>query len=672
MSLCRFWPNLCEGQKRLREATCPSETIHSAGSTELVFGLVRGRIGLREVVAAGAAVMVTLSADPARAWIYAEHREIGLRAWAYLTPTERASYAALWNRARDGYSSGLCQVPVSGQSPSAGPSAELTPCVDFAAWPAIAADHSCSPDQLINDTLRSSWVHDVARVSERVRADLANAQSPSDRENVWLTSNLRLQEVDDDYVTRAGANSAHFLLPLAGDSLTDFIQTSTLQGAPLNALGLYVQYHTAALHLARSLGPDLTMAPSRSVRQLLALEAYALHFLQDAYSSGHITGTWGDAPVRKGTHDYYCAHGYATTTWSGKNIVVYGDAHMRKADLERSGAAMAKSMGQVLAATHLGPSAGDWHAAVLASAALDSCQLLVQPPAYPADSLTLQALEAVLAETPIPGHGPDSVSLPRYRADFGPFIGIESTVSGGIALAGYGSTDVRAVSELGMVLRLGYGLEDVVGAMNSGTMFVSLGVLRQSDQVDECGESCGLTLGSPALPRVPSRAGFSAGIRLPFWLIPGDLLVLTPVLALASPKDLTRVAMRAASGGLIPWQRTISTPLGYFEFVAGRGASATFFGTSSRVRTFAWTSPEQTELASIGFRSVLLTFPVLEYTPLRMVSQDLTASLQIQFAYAIDIPYDMVNYTESDGYLPDWGPVHQFLIRLGLNGRRYF
>jgi hypothetical protein len=41
MSLRRFWPNLCEGQKRLREATRPSETIHSAGSTELVFGLAR-------------------------------------------------------------------------------------------------------------------------------------------------------------------------------------------------------------------------------------------------------------------------------------------------------------------------------------------------------------------------------------------------------------------------------------------------------------------------------------------------------------------------------------------------------------------------------------------------------------------------------------------------------
>jgi hypothetical protein len=39
LSLRRFWPNLCEGQKRLREAVRPSETVCSVGSTELLFGL---------------------------------------------------------------------------------------------------------------------------------------------------------------------------------------------------------------------------------------------------------------------------------------------------------------------------------------------------------------------------------------------------------------------------------------------------------------------------------------------------------------------------------------------------------------------------------------------------------------------------------------------------------
>jgi hypothetical protein len=268
------------------------------------------------------------------------------------------------------------------------------------------------------------------------------------------------------------------------------------------------------------------------------------------------------------------------------------------------------------------------------------------------------------------------VGWPRYRSDFGPFLGIESGVSLGAVVGSYGGSVGRSVVELGIGLRLGFGLEGVVAALNTGTMFLHLGLVRQSEQVDVCSaaDGCDHRLGSSSLPRVPSRAGISLGVRMPFWLIPADLLVLAPILALASPATLTRVAMRAASGGLIPWQRTFATPIGHVELVLGRALGVTFFGLPARVRSFAFVPsdqmPEVPSLAEIGSRAVCLTFPVLEYTPLRTVAQTLTASLQLQLAYAVEIPFDVVRYSPTQRG-PDWGPAHLFLLRISLNGRGY-
>jgi len=617
----------------------------------------------------GASFACLASASPAQAWIYPEHRQIGVDAWQRLDPHAQDFYRALWQRARGAHGVRWCEAAVAG-TPFAPQTSDTGRCIDFADWPALAADHSCSPDELLANALQSDWAARVASVSDQLREDLAHGDTPAKKENVWFTSNLLLQDVDDAYVTRAGANNAHFMLPLSGDTLAEFLEASTRRGAPLNALGLYVQYHGAALRLAAALGSD--GANADLVSRVLALEAYALHFLQDMFSSGHVVGTWGDAATRKGTHDYYCAHGYSTTTWSGQHWILYGDAHITPVDLSRAARAMARSMTQVVAAADAAREAGGAvaDARALAFASLDSCQSVAHPAGLPMDAAVAPAIEAVLVDTPLPGRGPDSASWPRHRADFGPFIGLESSLSLGGSFGGYGSNS-RAFSELGMGVRIGYGLEDVVAIVNSGTMYLHLGLVRQSEQRDICSDGCGTELGSATLPRVPSRAGVALGLRMPFYVVPGDLLLLAPVLALVSPTELTRVAIRAASGGLIPWQRTFATPVGYVEMVAGRIVDATFHGASARVRTFAYVDDDLGEpaLASVGFRSVTLTFPLVEYTPLRMFAQTLTAALQIQLAYAIDLPFDMTNY--GGGAAPEWGPAHMFLMRLSLTGRGY-
>ena len=432
----------------------------------------------------------------ARAFIYPEHRQIGLAAWSKLSPEARTYYASLWQLARSDLHDTLCADPVAVRGPSRG----RGDCIDLADWPAIAGDHSCSPLELVTDVLPSAWIHDVARVSAEVERALRDAENAEARENVWITSNLDLQGVDDAYVTRAGGNNAHFLLSRAGSSLREFVAESTRQGAPLNALGLYVQYHAAALRLASAIGGESSPASAALAQRVLALEAYALHFLQDMFASGHVAGTWGDAATRKGTHDYYCEHGYSTSDWTGRDLILFGDAHMRAADLERAATAIAWSMRQVFEVARVPRAPGtDWaqlDAQALEVATLDSCNQLEHPATIVLDRGESDAIEALLATTPKPGYGADSVGWPRYRADFGPFFGIESGISVGGAFGSYGGNFGRAVAELGIGLRVGFGLEGVVASLNTGTMFLHLGLVRQSEQVDLCGEpDCGHTLG---------------------------------------------------------------------------------------------------------------------------------------------------------------------------------
>ncbi len=80
----------------------------------------------------------------------------------------------------------------------------------------------------------------------------------------------------------------------------------------------------------------------------LADEAFAIHFLEDAFASGHVAGVWGNASLRKGTHDYYDEHGLEVSTWNGDRLVIKGDAWMRPEDAERAAQTVMQSLAQVM------------------------------------------------------------------------------------------------------------------------------------------------------------------------------------------------------------------------------------------------------------------------------------------------------------------------------------
>src|SRR2546423_8850156 len=108
-------------------------------------------------------------------------------------------------------------------------------------------------------------------------------------------------------------------------------------------------------------------------------------------------------------------------------------------------------------------------------------------------------------------------------------------------------------------------MEGGTGSVGTGLAFAEVGLEMTTPQVDNCeASSCGAMGTSSLFPRVPARTGLRLGLRLPFWLIPGDIILLGPVLLLASPSAASKVGVAAASGGFIPYERSLRTGAGIF------------------------------------------------------------------------------------------------------------
>ena len=172
------------------------------------------------------------AAFPAYAWVYPEHRDIAVLAVEGLDPERRAQLDRLWTEARTGHENRLCADAADvtqGVAPD---------CIDWAAMPAIAGDHSCSSAQMLDTVIRSDWILAVADVAAQFKLDLSRieegpAAKPggqgitpirdirrqleseavrAERVNIVRVADIRLQRADPEYATRAGSNNAHFLL----------------------------------------------------------------------------------------------------------------------------------------------------------------------------------------------------------------------------------------------------------------------------------------------------------------------------------------------------------------------------------------------------------------------------------------------------------------------------
>ena len=79
-----------------------------------------------------------------------------------------------------------------------------------------------------------------------------------------------------------------------GQSLDDYLSDAVKGDVPLNAAGLYVVFHLSALRYAAAYA-ETFRAGALGAGLRSGSEVFALHFLEDSFSSGHTVGTWGGA-----------------------------------------------------------------------------------------------------------------------------------------------------------------------------------------------------------------------------------------------------------------------------------------------------------------------------------------------------------------------------------------
>ncbi len=627
------------------------------------------------------ALVLALELVPGRAgaWIYPEHRDIMAEALKGLPPEQQQFFATLWTDARSGHESRYCQEMVSGDGRTA------PVCLDLAAWPAIAGDHSCSPDKLIAETLPSNWILNVGGVAAKTKVGLEQAKTRDATLNMWAYSNLALQYADSEYLTRASANYGHFLLPRTTNQFDEYVAAALADGVEPNALGLYLYYHLGAVGLARQWAAATEASTRASLaRQVLATEAFAIHFLEDTFSAGHVAGSWGSTAERKGTHDYYCEFGLDGMSWSGAPMVMLGDAHMRPQDLKRTAAVVAASLGQLFEAARDGSPTAQAAStlppeALKGAAAYDSCTATRQASATVNDK-TLAVAQPVAQKTPVPTRGPNEVHVPHFRQEIGPFVGFSGDLTGGLAFGGYqsGNADARLYGGAEIEFRFGVGLEALTGSTGAGQAFLGVGYSYDTAQSGPSGSA----FAAAGVPLVPARQGFTVRLRVPFYIIPFDLLIVAPVLAWASPSTLTDMGIWAASGGLLRYERAFNTPIGAFQLLIGREIAATFYGYTDRVQNIGVAAPGATvpynsDLVFLSYRVLTLDFPTFEYRPLREYSTNQALTFAIQFGWGVEFP-NQVQYVSKLTLPPATGPTPELAtswmiyMRIHFDARYYF
>jgi hypothetical protein len=620
------------------------------------------------------AIPFCLTSGNALAWIYPEHRDIAGSAIAGLSQEEKAAIEKLWTEARKGQESRLCE------SPWAGDQGPKPTCIDWAAFPAISGDHACSVNELLTTVLESKWILPVAGICSRLEKDLAEAKNPVELRNQLVKSDLWLERTDPEYATRAGASNLHFLLARASGDAREYMQNAIKAAAEPNAIGLWVRAHSVALRFAAELGSGTVPEAERPAmaRAALATEAFGLHFLEDSFASGHLAGCWGDVATRKGTHDYYNEKGLSTHTWGGEDVVLTGDARMRKEDLERAAPVIRQSIAQMLQT--LDP-ATNTHASSLAiipierafkADSFNACQAKTMPDSPPLDENLRKAFAEILWKVPAAARSEGIGSLPRFRSEMGPFLGLASGFRGAFSS---GSLDAetssgRLTGALDLGVRAGLGLDGVLTDMGDGQIFLQVGLNYQAKQKKTCEVNCGTVEGFKSLfPQMPARTGVTTRLRLPFWLLPFDLIYTAPIL-LVSPKSYEKMAIQAANGGLIPWQSGIDTALGRLQFCAGREVGVTFFGYVGGEDQLL-VSTDSGSLVAVSLRSIEVEVSFVELRPLRTFATTQRATLLFQIGGGMDIPSKVTALYPVGALAPDLKTTYFGYIKLAFDWRGY-
>jgi hypothetical protein len=615
---------------------------------------------------------VSLTTPDAHAWIFHEHQVIAERAVQALAPEDLAQFDALWGEFRSINPERLCERP----DRLTWDDKQKATCVSFAALPAIAGDHSCSPQEMWDIVTESRWILDVEAIAHETRLAL-QTKTGANRVNAWNYSNLLLERADPDYSSRASANYSHFVPVRTSDNFEDYMRRALLSDSTINAVGAYAVPHWAALRFALEASKLEPGTPERRemVRLAMSAEAFAVHYLQDAFSSGHVVGRWGSTATAKGTHDHYCLSGIDGTTWDGDAYSAYGDAYMTEQDIDHALNGVRASLEQLLRAFggdgEIEEAFGSFGLKEASEyRAINGCLhtwVNVRVPSEQAFLLILPIWKRTLK----PGPGQEQAHLPRFKAEIGSFFGFSFNTRVGGAFGGYFSDgDGRVLGDVSGFASFGFGVEGATGLSSDGTFMLGIGLHGQAPQFDVGGDANQGAIGTD-LARVPGRLGLAFLVRMPFFLLPGDLLLLGPLIAPFSLSTVKNMAVDAADGGLLSLQRILVTDVGDFQFVLGREIQITPFGIAGRDSLLRYDGADtDNPYTAITFGSLELDFPVFQWRFFRAFSQQLTSSIVLTVGGGIDIPFGASEIVS--GASVGIEPVGFFYFRLNFDGRIYF
>ena len=280
-------------------------------------------------------------------------------------------------------------------------------------------------------------------------------------------------------------------------------------------------------------------------------------------------------------------------------------------------------------------------------------------------------LREVLLPTPVPGLGPGLGAMPRSRSEVGPFVGLAGSADGRWINGGFGaSAGSGIIAGVELAARVGLGLEGVMGDAGDGLVFFSLGLRGDFASTNSASDSVRANQAGSLAAATPSRAGVTARLRMPFYLIPGDLLFLAP-LYLIAPERYQGIAVTATNGGLIPWQSGLATGIGRFQFVLGRELGVTFYGLIGEDRVLAEPATPGAPARVVDFKSIAFDLPIAEYRPYRSFGSNQSSSLIFQLFAGIDVPHSAKAVGPAGAPTPNLSTVYSFGIRLLFDWRYY-
>jgi len=228
-----------------------------------------------------------------------------------------------------------------------------------------------------------------------------------------------------------------------------------------------------------------------------------------------------------------------------------------------------------------------------------------------------------------------------------------------------------------IAVRFGYGMEGVINESSDGQIFFDMGLSVSSVSTSLFCDSPECRALNQLTSVLPARSALFGRMRMPFWAVPGDLIVALPLVGILWPDTYASMAVVAANGGVIPWQAVMTTSFGSFQFILGREASATFYGFVGDYPKIILPIPEEVIndepyiLAAVGVKSLDLQFPILEYRPFRTFSQEQSTSLRFQFFAGVDIPIDVQVIEPLSLETPDVKPIWSLGLRMNFDWRWY-